>query len=478
MPGPLPLGVYLEDGRSLAVLSDEDAMWEWCKVRLSLPERAYSAASSRSSSLQSGLPSGANTEGTLGSAKFEGRQLDDLKLAGWAVLFGAQTSPEIKRRLKPLIEFRRQQSNRSNFRVFEGVRFGFKPGQTAAQWLAQIGISANTAVPEDQPFYLMIVASPEDIPFQFQSELDSDFGVGRLWLEKPEDYAAYAEAVIENEQTGHASVRRELRFFAPRFPGDQATELVCSDLVERLIRKRKIGADCGFKAALTSGKKATRDALVNLYARQKDRPAIYFPASHGVLCAENYGGLANVMGAILAEPWAAGTTPKADSYMAAHHLKPDTDLRGTFHVLCACYGAGWPQVSSYTNQPVAPAPMMARLPQAILAKGGLGVLGHVDEAWSYSYIGSDNGKGIDRTQEYESILYRLMNGARAGHATDEFNRRWSELGGQIAEMLRNQMVESAEALHNLWVEHDDARGYILHGDPAVRLNVEKMAPAA
>jgi hypothetical protein len=476
MPGPLPLGVYVEDGRSLAVLSDEDAMWEWCKARLSLPARARGVGSSASS--------GANSEGTLGSAKFEGRQLDDLKLAGWAVLFGAHTNPEIKRRLKPLIEFRRRQSNRSNFRVFDGGRFGFKPGQTAAQWLAQIGISANTAVPEDQPFYVMIVASPEDIPFQFQYELDSEFGVGRLWLEKPEDYAVYAEAVIENERAGHApgtshsKVRRELRFFAPRFAGDPATELVCSDLVERLIRKRKIGADCGFKAAVTSGKKATRDALVDLYARQKDRPAIYFPASHGVLCAENYGGLANIMGAILAEPWKAGTTPTPDSYMAAHHLKPDTDLRGTFHVLCACYGAGWPQVSSYSNQPVAPAPMMARLPQAILAKGGLGVLGHVDEAWSYSYVASDDGKGIDRTQEYESILYRLMNGARAGHATDEFNRRWNGLGGQIAEMLRNQMVESAEALHNLWIEHDDARGYILHGDPAVRLNVDKMAPAA
>jgi hypothetical protein len=67
-----------------------------------------------------------------------------------------------------------------------------------------------------------------------------------------------------------------------------------------------------------------------------------------------------------------------------------------------------------------------------------------------------------------------MDGARAGHATDQYNMQWGILGNQISRQMRDSTIESTEAAHNLWVEHDDARNYVLYGDPAVRLRVEDL----
>jgi hypothetical protein len=320
----------------------------------------------------------------------------------------------------------------------------------------------------------MIIASPEDIPFDFQYQLDVYWGVGRLWLANDEDYGAYARAVIDYESAKQAPASRGLTFFAPRFERDNgATGLFCDGLIEPL-RQLGIGADYQFGVNLITGKDATRDRLVELYAAPQSRPSIYFCGSHGLLRTPTSEHLADTMGALLCEVWPGDTAPGKDQYLAARNLPDETDLRGTVHFLFACYSGGWPAVSSYDGAQLAPAPMVARLPQAILAKGGLSVFAHVDRVWSYSY---QAGNGIDRTQEFEGILTRLMKGARAGHATDAYNIRWNVLAGYIAEQMRNATIPSTEAAHNLWVEHDDARNHVLYGDPAAYLRVEAMPTA-
>lgn len=473
MDNPIPLGVYVEDGSSPAVLSDEEAQWEWSEKRSGAP--TLDLKLSKGCTRPPLQPTA--EEPHLGASNLEGERLDNLARAGWAVLFGPQTTDDVKNSLADLIAFRRSQvgnENKDLFQIFDTNHFPYKKGQSAEDWLADMGIAVDAQVQTDAgvPFYVMIVASPEDIPFQFQYDLDVYWGVGRLWLEKPEDYVAYGKAVIENETNFEASVRKELRVFAPRFDNDKATQMVCDKLVEPLMQ-RKMGADYGFRENVMTGKDAKRDALLDLYAQRTDRPAIYFAASHGVLCKSDGKLLSGTMGAILGQDWAAGDTPREASYVASRHVKArNADLRGTFHVLCACYGAGWPVNSSYDGTKVADAASVARLPQTILSRGGLGVLGHIDRAWSYSYV---SGAGINRTAEYESIITRLMGGARAGHVTDAFNMRWNVLAGKIAYLERKQLIESPEQYHNLWVEHDDARGYVLLGDPAARLNVEKMS---
>jgi hypothetical protein len=362
--------------------------------------------------------------------------------------------------------------------VFDGAQGGYQAGQTVDQWLGQFRVSANAMVQPKAgvPFYILIVASPEDIPFEFQYQLDIYWGVGRLWLNADEDYGSYARAVIEYESGEQAPpAGRKLTFFATRFERDNGgTPLFCDGLVEPL-RQREIGADYGFGVEVITGKDATRDRLVDLYSGAGKRPSIYFCGSHGLLRDINSPHLADTQGALLCEVWPGDVSPTKDQYFAARNLRDDSDLRGTVHFLFACYAGGWPKISTYDGEPVGPAPMVARLPQAILAKGALAVFAHIDKVWSYSY---QSGDGIDRSQEYEDLVTRMMKGARAGHATDAFNIRWSVLAGYIAAQINAATIPSTEAAHNLWIEHDDARNHILYGDPAVCLRVNDMAEAS
>lgn len=470
MARPMPLGVY--DTGNYPALLDDDGMWDWSVQRSEGPgfDSKLARACSRPTP-----PTSFSSEGHLGAAYLEGAKLDNLKRAGWAVLFGPNTSDEIKKQIAPLIQYRREQIQNDDLcKVFDGSNGGYKAGQSAAQWLGEFKVSAVNSVnpAAGVPFYIMIVASPDDIPFEFQYDLDVYWGVGRLWLEKDEDYGAYAQAVIEYENPKQPpSASRRMTFFTPRFERDNgATALICDGLVTPL-QKSQFADEYQFGVDVITGKDANRDRLIELYSGVKSRPSIYFCGTHGLLRAVESAHLADTMGALLCEVWPGDVAPGKGQYMAGRDLPGDADLRGTVHFLFCCYGGGWPMVSSYDGAQIAPKTMVARLPQTILAKGGLAVLAHIDRGWSYSF---QAGNGIDRSQEFGCIFTRFMDGARAGHATDQYNMQWGILGNQISRQMRDSTIESTEAAHNLWVEHDDARNYVLYGDPAVRLRVEDL----
>ena len=121
--------------------------------------------------------------------------------------------------------------------------------------------------------------------------------------------------------------------------------------------------------------------------------------------------------------------------------------------------------------------MIARLPQTMLAHpngGALASLGHIDRAWAYTFV-SDRGKG--QVQGIRDVLARIMSGHRIGHATDQFNIRWAALSTELTELLQATASGSAvpdAVLANRWIARDDARNYIILGDPATRLRVNDM----
>jgi hypothetical protein len=121
------------------------------------------------------------------------------------------------------------------------------------------------------------------------------------------------------------------------------------------------------------------------------------------------------------------------------------------------------------------APIVARLPQRLLAKGALAVLAHIDRAWAFSF---QTDRGGPQVQEFRSVMERLLGGERIGQATDDFNHRWSVLSSELQMLVEEQQVTGAVPAPNLanrWVARDDARNYLILGDPAVRLRVEAIA---
>jgi hypothetical protein len=112
----------------------------------------------------------------------------------------------------------------------------------------------------------------------------------------------------------------------------------------------------------------------------------------------------------------------------------------------------------------------------MLERGALAVLGHMDRAFAYSF---QNDRLSPQIQDMRDVLVALLKGWRVGRATDQFNLRWTVLSAELADILRdrkNGVSSLSDAvLANRWVARDDARNYVLLGDPAVRLRVEAMA---
>jgi hypothetical protein len=152
----------------------------------------------------------------------------------------------------------------------------------------------------------------------------------------------------------------------------------------------------------------------------------------------------------------------------------------------ACYGAGTPQMDEFAHtafkdspNQIAPQSFTAALPRRMLAhpKGSaLAIIGHVDRAWGYSFYW---GSAKRQLAVFESALNMLLQGFPIGAADDPFNVRYAELSTELTQLLEDiqfgKKYQERE-LSGMWTANNDARNYVILGDPAVRLMV--AAPGA
>ncbi len=115
--------------------------------------------------------------------------------------------------------------------------------------------------------------------------------------------------------------------------------------------------------------------------------------------------------------------------------------------LFACYSGGCPAYNNYyfnpdgSKIPVAPAPLIAALPQALLSRGALAVIAHVDMAFPYAF---QDVTGTPQLQAVRDPLTYLMLGRRAGYAADSLSDRWSRLCSQLIESAGAHSLQRPE----------------------------------
>ncbi len=414
----------------------------------------------------------------------EGTDYKSLASAGWGVIYPFNVDPAIQKALKPLLDWRKSQAG-ARYKEYSGPEgYRFKPGEmyeSKDEWLTRHGAGPGPVDPEVVPYNLLLVGGPDQIPYRFQSQLDVQYAVGRVHFEKAEDYWNYANSVVSAEKQKLA-LDKTAAFFGVCNPDDAATNMSAEQLIRPLPDMLK-KASPGWTFSTTVGEGATKAGLGKVLGGD-ETPALFFSASHGMGFPNGHELQASDQGALLCQDWPG---PKEwrkpvgkDFYFAGDDLAADAGVFGLVAFFFACYGAGTPKMDDFSRQAfkargeIAPKDFVARLPQRLLAhpKGGaLAVIGHVERAWGCSFNWGEAGAQL---AVFQSTLQRLLDGWPLGYAMEYFNGRYAELSADLSSALEEAEFGKKIApatLAGMWTANNDARNYVVLGDPFVRLMV-------
>jgi hypothetical protein len=461
------------------------------------PEQVAAAATRESvDNKQTNLLRGiaqAATQSHLGAA-FD-IDLTDITQAGWCIVFHENEDAAVKAALQPLIEHRRKQIQDDKIvQVFD-----FKDGESAQAWLVRHRMGMGDIDPTRVPFYILLIGSPERIPFAFGHVLDSIYGVGRLCFDTPAQYAQYVSSVIAYETGTTVPNTKEVVLFGTRHVADKPTRLSAEQLVRPLgggdpARPGVVDAlaksrfKLSYRNRYLTPDASTKQALMDVFRPPagQSSPTLLFTASHGVGWPLGDPSQLPAQGALLCQdfPGIAFGPVKPEHYFAATDLPADARVHGlvTFHF--ACYGAGTPMEDRFTHQDgvpppqIAPKPFFSALPQALLSHpngSALAVIGHVERAWPNSIVAT--GAGVQLLAFTNALSY-IMIGYPLGYALKDFNERYAALSTNLNALLEKKSfglpVPDTELAMN-WTSRNDAESYTLLGDPAVHIRKELLA---
>lgn len=405
---------------------------------------------------------------------------EGLDKSGWGVIFTEGTDPAVREALKPLLDHRRAQAT-PYYRELKRHE-----GENLRQFLERHDVGPGPVDPEKMPYYLLLVGDPEQVPFEFQVELDVQYGVGRLAFDTAEEYHRYAVGVVRGEtrpaDAASGAAPSRLTFFGVRHPGDPATGDALDELVRRVaqrIGRHRPACD----VAVVEGEAATKERLTGLLGGI-DRPDVLVTSTHGLGFPGPDPAQRDLQGALVTHDWPGPATgrrpapPAPEQYFAAADVGAAARLDGLICFLHGCHTAGTPRVESFSRhyfreaREQARSSFVSRLSQRLLSHeggGALAVIGHVDKTWSSSFRWRQAGP---QTQTFESALKEILDGRPVGMAMESFGLRYAEL----STLLISQLDSRDElALVNLWTAHHDARNFVVVGDPAVRLRLPAAA---
>ena len=345
----------------------------------------------------------------------------------------------------------------------------------------------------DRPSYLLILGDLADVSAELQQRLGASAFVGRLCFDSTAGYRSYVEKVLRSE---NAPSKRDARaLFFTTHDGSRATSIGYHSLIIPAL-ERCDGLKHDYpvvRDVLEVGSPEDWSAQRLLAAVRDDHPSILFTLSHG-LGPPRGGWASSEMRRLLQGALAFGP----EEPLTAECVAQGPFLPSGAWFFLACLSAGTPARSAYRPWLVrlkasgeyagrvadvvsalpahGEAPFIAALPRAALSnpEGPLAIIGHLDLAWTYSF---QDPYGARRSQRFVELIRQLWTGRRVGVATKALLRHAAEteaelLGlAQIEVEVGEREPPPPEAVHrgHLWMARHDLVGYVLLGDPAVRV---------
>jgi hypothetical protein len=336
------------------------------------------------------------------------------------------------------------------------------------------------------PRYILIVGGPDQVPFGFQSLLDSVANVGRVEFDSVDDLATYAGKLIRLEKLADPPVTREAVVFAPdggpadptyysrKFMAEPLADLMSDEF--KLTTTRILGDD------------ATKSGLAAALGAAK--PAIVYTASHGLgAVGQPYEIQTRFNGAICCQTHGDLTL---DDLFSADDVPTDGKafLEGSIFFQFACFGYGTPAVSEYAHwqtgnvEQNADHDFVAALPKRLLAhpKGPIAFIGHLDTAFLAGFDDEHSPELLDRWHNrmapFVGAMRSLLQVEPSGLAMQPMNERYSTLNALLTNtydrIQRNSMQwtpDSQSRFLDSWLLRGDAQNYMIFGDPAVSLAI-------
>lgn len=401
---------------------------------------------------------------------------------GWGLILPRRIHPNVRKSLEPLIELRKGQAG-TLFK--DGDTMNVSRDATVRQFLDRNLAGGGLVVPNNLPYYLLIVGDPEEIPWDFQLELDAQYAVGRLHFPKTDGghdfsaYRRYADAVKRRRAV--PSGKRRATFFS--IDEDDATRIVAAGLIDTLADTVESWDKWPVERYLR--REATKDTLLRILHGDA-APGVLFTAGHGADWPQDRpGGLARQM------RYQGGLQCAGEEqWLFADDIDPRADLTGLIPFLFACFSGGVPRFDTMTERPdqtgrrIADRSFVSALPRRLLSleRPPLAVVGHVDRASTTTFdwrseVQHEWVPGAQGQATYFELALRvLLEGHAVGFAVDFFGQAWMDLTGRVFEHLakalksRDRRVSQKEWAHvaALWGARQDARGFTVFGDPAVR----------
>ncbi len=403
----------------------------------------------------------------------------DLRQAGWGVVVPESSPPGVREALGPLLDHRRRLAG-DRFRELR-----YRRDDTARRFLEhRHGAAPGVVDPRRVPYYLLLAGGPEEIPFDVQCQLNVHHAVGRVFFDDLDAYRRYARSVVDAERHG-VELPGRFTLFSVEHPGDVATERLAAHLVDPLAA-RLAESSPAWQVEVWRRERATKEALARLLGGDAT-PGLLLAACHGLSMPCGDAEQRRLQGALICQDRPADGSLGPEHCFAAADVADGARLHGLIAVLLACYGAGTPEADSYPaegsaagtgRRRLSPSPFLAHLPQELLGRGALAVLGHLDRGWTLSFSWLLEGRVREAAGSFEDLLRRLLAGHRLGHALRPLYRRYTALAAQLVPVMERVLDGEADAgeLRLLRVAVNDARNFLPLGDPAVYARGRRNAP--